>query len=180
MEYLTIQELVETAEKKKMSIGAVILEDQAVQQADLFAEFEWVERPVALVDDGIGIGEGVFAAVYPSYALHGIETAPHSHSLYLQILTELGISGAVIFSVFLFILVQMNLSHIASPDSKSGKMVEVGIFCGLVAFLVQGVTDYVWYNYRIFLMFWITVGLSVGAVLMSKNALDESSEEFFC
>ncbi len=31
MEYLTIQELVETAEKKKMSIGAVILEDQAVQ-----------------------------------------------------------------------------------------------------------------------------------------------------
>lgn len=41
-------------------------------------------------------------------------------------------------------------------------------------------TDYVWYNYRIFLMFWITVGLSVGAVLMSKNALDESSEEFFC
>ena len=129
---------------------------------------------------GIGIGEGAFAAVYPSYALHGIETAPHSHSLYLQILTELGISGAVIFSVFLFILVQMNLSHIASPDSKSGKMVEVGIFCGLIAFLVQGVTDYVWYNYRIFLMFWITVGLSVGAVLMSKNALDESSEEFFC
>lgn len=31
MEYLTIQELVETAEKKKMSIGAVVLEDQAVQ-----------------------------------------------------------------------------------------------------------------------------------------------------
>lgn len=31
MEYLTIQELVETAEKKKMSIGAVVLEDQAMQ-----------------------------------------------------------------------------------------------------------------------------------------------------
>ena len=31
MEYLTIQELVETAEKKKMSIGAVVLEDQAAQ-----------------------------------------------------------------------------------------------------------------------------------------------------
>ena len=31
MEYLTIQELVEIAEKKKMSIGAVVLEDQAVQ-----------------------------------------------------------------------------------------------------------------------------------------------------
>ena len=31
MEYLTIQELIETAEKKKMSIGAVVLEDQAMQ-----------------------------------------------------------------------------------------------------------------------------------------------------
>lgn len=129
---------------------------------------------------GIGIGEGAFATMYPSYALRGIETAPHSHSLYLQILTELGISGAVMFFIFIFILVQMNLSHITSPDSQNSKITEVGIFCGLVAFLVQGVTDYVWYNYRIFLMFWITVGLSVGAVLMSKNALDESSEEFFC
>ena len=42
---------------------------------------------------GIGIGEGAFAEVYPFYALSGIETAPHSHSLYLQILTELGIFG---------------------------------------------------------------------------------------
>lgn len=129
---------------------------------------------------GIGIGEGAFATMYPSYALRGIETAPHSHSLYLQILTELGISGAVMFLIFVFILVQMNLSHITSPDSQNSKITEVGIFCGLVAFLVQGVTDYVWYNYRIFLMFWIVVGLSAGAVLMSKNAMDESSGEFYC
>lgn len=129
---------------------------------------------------GIGIGEGAFATMYPSYALRGIETAPHSHSLYLQILTELGISGAVMFIIFVFILVQMNLSHITSPDSQNSKITEVGIFCGLVAFLVQGVTDYVWYNYRIFLMFWIVVGLSAGAVLMSKNAMDESSGEFYC
>ena len=129
---------------------------------------------------GIGIGEGAFAAVYPSYALRGIETAPHSHSLYLQIITELGISGAVVFFIFLFLLAQINISHIASPDSKSSKLIEIGIFCGLIAFLVQGMTDYVWYNYRIFLMFWIVVGLSVSAVIMSKNAVEESSGEYLC
>ena len=128
---------------------------------------------------GIGIGEGAFAAVYPSYALRGIETAPHSHSLYLQILTELGISGAVIFAAFVFVLIQMNLSHIASPESKSEKLTEAGIFCGLVAFLVQGMTDYVWYNYRVFLMFWIMTGLSAAAVMLSKNAIEESGDFFY-
>lgn len=128
---------------------------------------------------GIGIGEGAFAAVYPSYALRGIETAPHSHSLYLQILTELGISGAVIFAAFVFVLIQMNLSHIASPESKSEKLTEAGIFCGLLAFLVQGMTDYVWYNYRVFLMFWIMTGLSAAAVMLSKNAIEESGDFFY-
>ncbi len=128
---------------------------------------------------GIGIGEGAFAAVYPSYAMRGIETAPHSHSLYLQILTELGISGAVIFAVFVFVLVQMNLSCIASPESKSGKLTEAGIFCGLVAFLVQGMTDYVWYNYRIFLMFWIMTGLSAAAAMLSRSAVEEYSDFFY-
>ena len=26
--------------------------------------------------------------------------------------------------------------------------------------LVHGMTDYVWYNYRVFLMFWLIIGLS--------------------
>ena len=28
------------------------------------------------------------------------------------------------------------------------------------AVLLQGVTDYVWYNYRIFLLFWLIIGLT--------------------
>ncbi len=32
--------------------------------------------------------------------------------------------------------------------------------CGLFAALVQGLTDYTWYNYRVFLMFWLIAGLS--------------------
>ena len=73
----------------------------------------------------------------------------------------------------------MNLSHIASPESKSEKLTEAGIFCGLVAFLVQGMTDYVWYNYRVFLMFWIMTGLSAAAVMLSKNAIEESGDFFY-
>ena len=48
---------------------------------------------------GIGIGEGAFAKLYPVYALSGIEAAPHSHNLYLQIAVETGF-----FSLFVFLV----------------------------------------------------------------------------
>ena len=48
-----------------------------------------------------------------------------------------------------------------------------------MAFLVQGMTDYVWYNYRVFLMFWIMTGLSAAAVMLSKNAIEESGDFFY-
>jgi hypothetical protein len=33
---------------------------------------------------------------------------------------------------------------------------------GVLALLLQGLTDYVWFNYRVLLMFWLAVGLAVG------------------
>jgi hypothetical protein len=33
--------------------------------------------------------------------------------------------------------------------------------CGILAVLVQSFTDYTWYNYRVYLMFWLAAGLSV-------------------
>ena len=33
---------------------------------------------------------------------------------------------------------------------------------GVLALLVQGLTDNVWYNYRIVLLFWLLMGLVVG------------------
>lgn len=128
---------------------------------------------------GIGIGEEAFASVYPIYALHGIETAPHSHNLYLQIATELGISGIAVFLLMLFVFMQMNFSYLTSAVIKKNRIVCIGIFCGLLAFLLAGMTDYVWYNYRIFLMFWIVFGLSAAEITMSKNTNGQSNDFFY-
>lgn len=128
---------------------------------------------------GIGIGEQAFSAVYPTFALRGIEAAPHSHSLYLQITTELGIVGIITFAVFVFVLVQMNVSQIANSTLKRNRVMVIGVFCGLVAFLLMGFTDYVWYNYRIFLYFWITVAISASAVSVSKTMTGEAGDMFY-
>lgn len=119
-------------------------------------------------DSGIGIGNAPFAAVYPVYSLSGCETAQHSHNLYLQITAELGIVGLIIFIVLLFIFMQSSLEfHIT--EKRSEKLYSTALFCGIISVLAQGMTDYIWYNYRVFLMFWLIIGLA-SAIRKSMNA----------
>lgn len=111
---------------------------------------------------GLGSGMGVFAAVYPQYALGGIEAAPHSHNLYLQIVIELGIFGLLAFIIAMISFARQTLSsHSGALDrDRTWFLYSVAGLCGVLAFLLQGMTDYVWYNYRIYAMFWLLVGLT--------------------
>ncbi len=40
------------------------------------------------------------------------------------------------------------------------RITAAGPLCGMFAVLVQGMTDYAWYNYRLYLMFWLVAGLA--------------------
>lgn len=107
---------------------------------------------------GVGVGEASFKPVYSLYALSGIETAPHSHNLYLQIALELGVVGLVVFIAMLFVWAQSNFT-LHKNESRPEKLLSAAVFCGILAVLAQGLTDYIWYNYRVFFMFWLVLGL---------------------
>ncbi len=142
---------------------------------------------------GIGIGEGAWDRVYPLYTYIGVEAAPHSHNLYLQIWLELGAIGLLAFVVFIFMLCQSGFTFfsrlsgntgLVGPDiseeimkqnlqsgiadnavvTRNGKIQlrisVIGPMCGILAVLAQGITDYSWYNYRLFLAFWLVCGLT--------------------
>ena len=128
---------------------------------------------------GIGIGEEAFGKVYPIYSLSGIEAAPHSHNLYLQIIVEMGIFALLSFAIFIFIFMLFSFSFSKNAMGRSNKLICMGIFCGAAALLIQGLTDYVWYNYRIFLLFWIVVGLGVAHVYTAKDTEEESDRIYF-
>ena len=128
---------------------------------------------------GIGIGEDAFRKIYPIYSLAGIEAAPHSHNLYLQIAVEMGVFALLFFLVFIFMFTQFSLSFCRNAMSRSNRLLCMGIFSGAAALLIQGLTDYVWYNYRIFLLFWIIIGLGIAHIYTAKNTEEESDRIYF-
>ena len=111
---------------------------------------------------GIGPGTEAFNLVYPLYSL-GTADAQHSHSLYLQTLCDGGV-----FTLFAFLATQLSLARVlcVSLTKKLDwqmKLWLVAILAGLAGLLVQGATDYSFYNYRVALMFWAFVGTGISA-----------------
>ena len=156
---------------------------------------------------GIGIGEEAWNRMYPMYTYLGIEDAPHSHNLFLQIWLETGICGLLIFILVIFLLCQsmftlcrqlQDAKRLALPDMRdmeSGNLsgaafnrmtrktrIQIRISCaaplaGVFAVLVQGMTDYAWYNYRVYLMFWLIVGLTSAYIRAGRAMLMEMPED---
>ena len=133
---------------------------------------------IAMIKDhfggGIGVGEGAFAKVYPLYSLAGIESAPHSHNLYLQILVEIGMAGLLVFLAVVIIFIRNNFSLYRifgfESEHKTERVLSAAGFCAVISVLIQGMTDYIWYNYRVFFVFWLVIGLTAA---MRRSALNE-------
>ena len=109
---------------------------------------------------GIGIGESAFRGVYPIYSFNTI-IAPHSHNLYLHVICEMGIVGVIAF-VNMIINFFRNTASVSLQD-KELKPFMTAIICGMLGYLVQGIFDNVWYNYRIYMFFFIILALSAAA-----------------
>lgn len=118
---------------------------------------------------GIGLGSEAFNMIYPFYSYSGI-VAPHTHNLYLQIITENGIAGLVVFAVLILMYYRMSISAIIrTKDNKMLKATITGLAAGMFGYLVQGMFDNVWYNYRIVFMFYIILALTACGVLLAKE-----------
>ena len=137
---------------------------------------------------GIGIGEGAWRKIYPDYTLPGIEAAPHSHNLFFQIVLETGIFGIAFFFIILFFLVKISFTVFArlsgsnhaelEPNfARNRKLTIAGPLCGIFAVLIQGLTDNSWYNYRVYLMMWLTIGLIPAFVKNTRQKLSSVSSE---
>lgn len=118
---------------------------------------------------GIGVGEEAFAAVYPYYAVSGMESAPHAHNLYLGYLAEFGIVGLLLLLLFIVLFFQRTLTHQHEEENPMLRLLSVAATCSVFAVLVNGFTDHVFYNSRIFFLFFVVVGLAVALARVGRT-----------
>jgi len=115
---------------------------------------------------GIGPGSSAFNMVYPSYS-YNAATAQHSHNLYLQIVCDSGVVGIVIFVALLFVFFKTTCGALSRATDRSNRLRLIAVISGMLGFLLQGMTDFSFYNYRVMLIFWVYIAL--GMILSRKS-----------
>lgn len=117
---------------------------------------------------GVGPGMDAYNMVYPEYAYNAI-TAPHSHNLFLQIMCDTGISGILVFLILIVSFYRMMFTAIAHEADRKARIFQIAGTSAVTGFLVQSMTDYTFYNYRVMLLFWVMLGLCVIFTRMGRR-----------
>ncbi|MBE6660002.1 MAG: hypothetical protein E7605_01180 [Ruminococcaceae bacterium] len=123
---------------------------------------------------GVGVGESAFCTVYSHYALPGIESAMHAHNLYLQLLCSFGVIGLVIFAVTMLLWLRHALEYYRFGEWRGSRLVVLGGVMGVFALLIMGLFDDIFYNYRIFFMFWTVMGLVTAQLRVGERQSERS------
>lgn len=111
---------------------------------------------------GIGLGPDAFNKVYPFYSYSAV-VAQHSHNLFLQVFSEMGICGLGTFVISMFISLKKILVGYIVGKKNVYSLICAGVFAGLLGYMLQGMFDNVWYNYRVFGIFWIVIGIGIAS-----------------
>lgn len=121
---------------------------------------------------GIGMGAEAFTRVYPFYSYNGV-VAPHAHNMFLQLMVETGIVGIVVFAIVLLVFFKelSKIHNLAGRKSEVSTMT-VSIGAAVAGFLLQGVFDNCFYNFRVFMIFWLMLGAGVSALYAQKEYVE--------
>lgn len=116
---------------------------------------------------GIGPGSAAFNMVYPAYAYHDV-VAPHSHNLFLQVMCDTGICGLIVLLILVFLFFKMMCGALSREENRKSKLFQMASVSAMCGFLVQSMTDYSFYNYRVMFLFWVFLALSAGIARRSQ------------
>jgi O-antigen ligase len=106
---------------------------------------------------GIGLGTEAFTRIYRMYAFNSV-LAPHSHNLFLQIIIDMGVAGITAF-VAVMACFYKNIT-LALKGAGRMRALSAALLAAMTGYLAQGMTDNVFYNYRIVMFFWFCVALA--------------------
>jgi O-antigen ligase len=127
----------------------------------------WIwEGVMRMLDDfwirGVGMGPAAFIRIYQAYAHPAAERAMHSHNMFLDILAHSGIGAFLAFLAYLFRLFKRGIATFSASADREQKIYLAAGIASLTVFVVFGVGEYVWFEPRVMLVFWISAGILGG------------------
>ena len=115
------------------------------------------DRPIL----GIGPGNAAFNLIYPLYQRPNY-SALGAYSIYLEMLVEVGFLGFAIFYWFLLTLFARGLGQIQRlrQQSDTAAIGLMSAIAAMIAMLVHGLVDTVWYRPEVATVWWLMVAVS--------------------
>ncbi len=127
---------------------------------------------------GIGASNRAFSEIYPSYAVSGAEGSVHAHNIFLQMFVEGGLFGIIFFVIMIFVFIQMNSEKMPQEQGNGlyseFKASQFAAFTSFLGMLIFGAADCIWYDRRMFLVFFTVMGISVACKRLAAENMNTS------
>ncbi len=122
----------------------------------------------------IGVGVNTYSLNYQKYKInetYGFTGGAnyYAHNIFLHMAAEIGLFGLFVFLCSLFIIFVRWKKFYFQCSSDFLKVCSLGIICGIIAFLVNGLTETNLYYSKIATLFWYQLGLLLGLFRINKE-----------
>lgn len=126
----------------------------------------FIDNPVF----GIGVGNKVFREVYGLYMLSGFD-ALSCYCVFLEIAVESGIFALLSYLLFIFTLISNGIKKFIQKNDLSNKILIFTCIISIIAVMVHGLFDTVYFRPQIQYIFWTMV--SVLTVLIREEKINQ-------
>lgn len=116
----------------------------------------WAQAVRAVINDPLGYGLETFRFQSLFFRLPGETTSGYVHNQYLQVFSETGIIGGILFLT----LVIMALKQSHRTATETGGQLATALTAGLIASATAAFLDFDWQFPSIFLLFWLIAGVA--------------------
>ncbi len=103
----------------------------------------------------LGVGVNTYHAKFPAYATDPAVRQAYPHNSYLQMASEIGIPGLLVF----FLILGWSLARSLRPDPEQNGPVVAALRIALTAFLIQAFADTSFYALQTAYLFWVFWGI---------------------
>lgn len=119
---------------------------------------------------GIGTGNKTFREIYGLYMRSGFD-ALSSYCVFLEMAVESGIFALISYLVFLYILLKSAVESFLSSQDLRYKIVLFAAASSVIAVMVHGLFDTIYFRPQIQLLFWIMVAITVTLVTSEEKTI---------